>query len=78
MLFSNILEDLLLVTNDIYRINYLGFHKLDFQEDASYPVIDKQEQPVLKIEKIETKHEDKTILFNPPEIDYIESISGTV
>jgi len=49
---------------------------MDFNEETIAP--EPAEEPIIKIEKIQTKHQDKTILFNPPEIDYIESVEGTV
>ncbi len=75
LLLSHNLEELLLVTEDIYRIDHSGFHKLDFNEEEKTVISD---EPIIKIEKIQTRHQDKTILFNPPEIDYIESIEGSV
>lgn len=76
LLLGNNLEELLLVTEDIYRIDHMGFHKLDFNEEMAVTV--PVEEPIIKIEKIQTKHQEKTILFNPPEIDYIESVEGSV
>lgn len=75
LLLSHNLEELLLVTEDIYRIDHSVFHKLDFNEEIN---LEASDEPIIKIEKIQTKHQDKTILFNPPEIDYIESIEGSV
>lgn len=76
LLIGGNLEELLLLTEDIYRIDHSGIHKMDFHEEIMEPT--SVEEPTIKIEKIQTKHNDKTILFNPPEIDYIESIDGTV
>lgn len=76
LLLSSNLEELLFVTEDIYRIDSSEFHKMDLGEEVITPT--SVEEPIIKIEKIQTKHNDKTILFNPPEIDYIESIDGTV
>lgn len=76
LLLSGNLEELLLLTADIYRIDHSGIHKMDFHEEVTEPT--SIEAPIIKIEKIQTKHNDKTILFNPPEIDYIESIDGIV
>lgn len=75
LLLSNNLEDLLISTNNIFRIDSSGWHKMDFQEEQP-PAAD--EEPVIRIEKIQTKKNDKTILFNPPEIDYIESVEGEI
>lgn len=76
LLLSSNLEELLFMTDDIYRIDNTGFHKMDFSEEVVATT--SVEEPSIKIEKIQTKHNDKTILFNPPEIDYIESVEGTV
>jgi ABC-2 type transport system ATP-binding protein len=75
LLLSNNLEDLLISTNDIFRIDSSGCHKMDFNEEQ---LTNADEEPVIKIEKIQTKKNDKTILFNPPEIDYIESVDGEI
>lgn len=75
LLLSSNLEDLLISTNDIFRIDDSGCHQLDFDEEQSAATV---EEPVIKIEKIQTKKNDKTILFNPPEIDYIESVDGEI
>lgn len=75
LLLSSNLEDLLISTNDIYRIDSTGCHKMDFNEEQPTAA---DEEPVIKIEKIQTKKNDKTILFNPPEIDYIESLDGEI
>ncbi|TFE02411.1 LytTR family transcriptional regulator DNA-binding domain-containing protein [Jeotgalibacillus salarius] len=75
LLLGHNLEELLIVTEDLYRIDQNGFHKMDFNEGTASPA--EEEQPVIRIEKIQTKHEGKTILFNPPEIDYVESVDGS-
>lgn len=75
LLLGHNLEELLLVTEDIYRIDQGGLHKMDFNEEEAAPI--QEDQPVIRIEKIQTKHEGKTILFNPPEIDYVESVDGS-
>lgn len=77
LLLGSNLEELLFVTEDIYRLDHSGFHKLDFKEERD-ELETKEEEPNIKIEKIQTKHQDKTILFNPPEIDFIESMEGKV
>lgn len=75
LILSNNLEDLIVSTNEIYRLDRLGCHKLDFADDVP---IKNEENLSIKIEKIQTKKNGKLILFNPPEIDYIESIEGEV
>ncbi|MEG0473463.1 MAG: LytTR family transcriptional regulator DNA-binding domain-containing protein [Solibacillus sp.] len=77
ILLSNNLEDLIISSGEIFRLNEQGLHPLHMEEEQ-------QGEPVqidtvqLKIEKIPTKKDEKIILFNPPEIDYIESVEGEV
>lgn len=73
LLLSDNLEHLYLATNDIYRIDKNGLHRLETKEET---VDEQAPAPIIKIEKIHARHQDKTLLFNPPEIDYIESIDG--
>jgi ABC-2 type transport system ATP-binding protein len=37
-----------------------------------------QGQANITLQKISTKRKDKVILFDPPEIDYIESLDGSI
>ena len=75
ILLANNVEELLNSTSEIFRIDQSGCYKMDFAEEQSTNLV---EEPVIKIEKIQTKKNDKTILFNPPEIDYIESVDGEI
>lgn len=75
VILSANLEDLLPHSDVIYRLDDRGIHKMEFKdEEEAAPV----EPTQLKVEKIQVKHQDKTLLFNPPEIDYIESVEGSV
>ncbi|WP_332647637.1 LytTR family transcriptional regulator DNA-binding domain-containing protein [Lysinibacillus sp. 54212] len=76
LLLSNNLEDILISTGEIYRVDQTGCHPLDFADDS--PPTKAEEDISFKIEKIQTKKNDKIILFNPPEIDFIESMDGEV
>lgn len=83
------MESALSVTDLVYRIDETGIHALDILPEDESPteemggetVIQKESeediviQPV-RFEKIPTKVNDKIILFDPPEIDYIESSEG--
>ena len=75
VLLANNVEELLVSTAEILRVDQSGCHKMDFAEEQS---TSSSEEPIIKIEKIQTKKNDKTILFNPPEIDYIESVEGEI
>lgn len=75
------LEDAITSCDEIYRLNEQGLQQFDIAEDESenntllqHPT----EQQTIKIDKISTRKNDKVILFNPPEIDYIESLEGTI
>ncbi|WP_042477187.1 LytTR family transcriptional regulator DNA-binding domain-containing protein [Bacillus ndiopicus] len=77
LLLSNNLEDLLISCHETNRLDAQGLRLLDVagQETATN---DTATFSPMKIEKIPTKKNDKIILFNPPEIDYIESVEGDV
>jgi len=77
IIISSNLEDLIDACDNIYRLDKNGMKLLDInneqtQSDESTDTGD------LRIDKIPTKKDDKIILFNPPEIDYIESVEGEV
>lgn len=76
LILSNNLEHLISVGDEIFRLDADGLHSLDIKDEQTdiAPI----ETTQLKIEKIPTKKNDKIILFNPPEIDYIESVEGEV
>lgn len=76
LLLSNNLEDLIIVGSEIFRLDLDGLHSLDVKDESQD--IGQVETVQIKIEKIPTKKNDKIILFNPPEIDYIESVDGEV
>jgi ABC-2 type transport system ATP-binding protein len=79
LILTSNLADAIISCEAIYRLDELGFHQLDIQDSEE----DKQEvqehnQVNITIQKISTRKNDKVILFNPPEIDYIESIEGSI
>lgn len=79
LILTSNLEDAMISCDVIYRLNDLGFHPLDIRDSEE----DKQEgqeqdHANITLQKISTKRKDKVILFNPPEIDYIESVSGSI
>ena len=60
----------------IYRLDELGLNLLDIADTEEQQKEETEES--FKIQKIPTKKNDKIILFNPPEIDYIESVNSAV
>ena len=76
ILASN-LADALISCHKIYRLDDQGLKQLDIA-DSEEPKETAEEIQPFKLEKISTKKNDKTILFDPPEIDFIESVEGTI
>ncbi|MGN7403329.1 LytTR family transcriptional regulator DNA-binding domain-containing protein [Cytobacillus praedii] len=89
VLTSN-MESALSITDKVFRLDETGLHVLDVVTDeeatdslskeelkSEDQVLDEEImiQPV-RFEKIPTKVNDKIVLFDPPEIDYIESNEG--
>ncbi|MFC7685993.1 LytTR family transcriptional regulator DNA-binding domain-containing protein [Ureibacillus sp. GCM10028918] len=77
ILLSSNMEELLFASDSAFRLDSSGLHVLDVKEEELVAV-EKSELSPFRFEKIPTKQNEKIILFNPPEIDYIESIEGQV
>ncbi|OXL84063.1 ABC transporter ATP-binding protein [Paenibacillus sp. SSG-1] len=78
MLTSN-LEDAIISCDAIYRLDEFGFHPLDIREsEEDNQKVQKQDVASITLQKISTKRNDKVILFDPPEVDYIESMDGMI
>lgn len=77
-ILSNNLEDLLISSTEIFRLDIQGLRTLDVKEDKGEVAPSPTENASIRLDKIPTKKNDKIILFNPPEIDYIESVEGVV
>lgn len=79
LILTSNLEDALISCDAIYRLNESGFHQLDIRdtEEDKQEVL-KPDEANITLQKIYTKRKDKVILFNPPEIDFIESIEGSI
>jgi ABC-2 type transport system ATP-binding protein len=79
LILTSNLEDALISCDAIYRLNELGFHQLDIRDsDEDKQEVQGQDQANITLQKIYTKRNGKVILFNPPEIDYIESVDGSI
>lgn len=85
LIVTSYLEDAVISCDAVYRLDESGLHQLDIQDpdeprQAAQEVLEAQEQerPNITIQKISTKKKDKVVLFNPPEIDYIESVEGSI
>ncbi|MFE0558353.1 LytTR family transcriptional regulator DNA-binding domain-containing protein [Paenibacillus sp. NPDC058910] len=79
LILTSNLEDAMISCDAIYRLNELGFHPLDIRDsEGDKQEIQKQGEANITLQKISTKRNDKVILFDPPEVDYIESIDGSI
>ncbi|MFB0843181.1 LytTR family transcriptional regulator DNA-binding domain-containing protein [Paenibacillus oleatilyticus] len=78
LILTSNLEDALISCDVIYRLNEFGLHPLDIRDsEEDKQEVQEQDRANITLQKIYTKRNDKVILFNPPEIDYIESIDGS-
>jgi ABC-2 type transport system ATP-binding protein len=79
LILTSNLEDAIISCDVIYRLNESGFHQLDIRDsEEDKQEVQKQDEANITLQKISTKRNDKVILFNPPEIDYIESVDGSI
>ena len=78
IVLSNNLEDLIISSTVIHRLDGAGLHALDVKEEDQEQTPPQLGNTPIRLDKIPTKKNDKIILFNPPEIDYIESVEGVV
>ncbi|MGM7634814.1 LytTR family transcriptional regulator DNA-binding domain-containing protein [Bacillus sp. Hm123] len=80
LIITSFLEDALSLTNEVYWLNEEGLKKIEVDEDEpENQRADEESTEVLKpmkLEKIPAKVKEKVILFDPPEIHYIESQEG--
>ena len=79
LILTSNLEDALISCDAIYRLNDSGFHPLDIRDtEEDKQEVQEQDRANITLQKIYTKRKDKVILFNPPEIDFIESVEGSI
>jgi len=79
LILTSNLEDAIISCDAIYRLNDSGFFQLDLRDvEEDQQNVQEQDQANITLQKISTKRNDKVILFNPPEIDYIESSNGSI
>ena len=83
LILNSQIESALAYSDKIYRLDEKGLHLIQMEEDTNEESNIKEENEVeekivqpIRFEKIPTKVNEKIVLFDPPEIDYIESIEG--
>ena len=77
LLLTSNMESALFVTSTVYRIDHRHLRLLDVEPDE--PDANEDVTPDVmhvRFEKIPTKVNEKIVLLDPPEIDYIESQDG--
>ncbi|MGN7385228.1 LytTR family transcriptional regulator DNA-binding domain-containing protein [Paenibacillus sp. SAFN-117] len=79
LILTSNLEDAMISCDAIYRLNEIGFHPLDIRDSEEDKLeVQEQDRANITLQKIYTKRNDKVILFDPPEVDYIESMDGSI
>ncbi|MDX6152615.1 LytTR family transcriptional regulator DNA-binding domain-containing protein [Marinococcus sp. PL1-022] len=76
---STFLEELLLLSNDVYRYNrYTGLEKTDLADSgiSTQSETNDPDPKPNKVYKVSSRMADKTIFFSPNEIDFIESVNS--
>ncbi|MBO0588317.1 LytTR family transcriptional regulator DNA-binding domain-containing protein [Sporosarcina sp. E16_8] len=85
LILTGNMESAVILADKVFKLDQSGLHEIQIaresEEDIS-PIseasaeIDKTEIQPARFEKIPTKVNEKIVLFDPPEIDYIESNDG--
>ncbi|TQR21002.1 LytTR family transcriptional regulator DNA-binding domain-containing protein [Psychrobacillus vulpis] len=81
LILTSHLESAVTVADKTYRLDEKGLHIVqteEVQQNVSDVEIEKEDKGIqpIRFEKIPTKVNEKIVLFNPPEIDFIESTDG--
>ncbi|SHE80455.1 transcriptional regulator, LytTR family [Seinonella peptonophila] len=79
---TSLVEDALAITDDVYLLDEQQFKKLNIENETDTQDSDEENVdihfPVGSFVKIPAKVKDKILLFDPLEINYVESIEGKV
>lgn len=75
LILTSNLEHAISTTDRVYELNQQGCKKVHIQTEEQMEASKNEEQP-FQFDKIPTKVEDKILLFDPYNIDYIESVEG--
>lgn len=71
------LEHALLIGDQAYRVDKKGLHHIELETDKEeIPEVQAASPSIANLYKVPAKVDDKVILFDPTEIDYIESQEG--
>lgn len=75
LLLTSNMESAIILADNVYRLTSQGMTLVE-TKDAAVEKVEEPEEPAFSFSKIPTKVNDKMVLFDPPEIDYIESQEG--
>ncbi|MDQ0185849.1 LytTR family transcriptional regulator DNA-binding domain-containing protein [Cytobacillus sp. FSL R5-0569] len=80
MIFTSSLEESIRMGTKVFRLTSRGLQQLEYNDDAEEVIVEKEandpdEEPTYqqRFEKISAKLDDKYILFDPLEIDFVET-----
>src|SRR5699024_4889238 len=70
------MENAITVADQVYRLDENGLQVIEVETEDEQVAEEEAEREVIQFNKIPTKVNEKIVLFDPPEIDYIESHDG--
>lgn len=82
LLLTSNMESAITMADHVYRLDETGCHSIETEkeellEPAEEDFIE-EIKPVVQFDKVPTKIDDKIILFDPTEIDFVETSAGQV
>lgn len=75
LILTGNMENAITAADDVYRLDESGLQLIEMKAEEEH-VDEVIETDTIKFNKIPTKVNEKIVLFDPPEIDYIESHDG--
>ena len=80
LILTGNMESAVTLADKVYKLDENGLHEIHMEDDLTVNEecgeIEQEEIQPVRFEKIPTKVNEKIVLFDPPEIDYIESNDG--
>ena len=80
LILTGNMESAVTLADKVYKLDETGLHEIHMEDDLAdneeSDGIEQEEIQPVRFEKIPTKVNEKIVLFDPPEIDYIESNDG--
>src|SRR5690625_3198372 len=75
LILTGNMENAITVAGQVYRLDEDGLQMIEMETEDEQ-VVEEAEAEVIQFNKIPTRVNEKIVLFDPPEIDYIESHDG--